>query len=116
MRRSMAKPMIGSGPFVQDLPDTFEFPYRREDADTKDTQEQPYDDHLSRLHMRARLRVLTNWISAPAPLVPTKTPQQSMAVPSSMYAPVKGMAPGAGGGAGPSPPRRGPEAISARAP
>ena len=57
MRCSMAKPMIGSGPFVQDLPDTFEFPYRREDADTKDTQEQPYDDHLSRLHMRARLRV-----------------------------------------------------------
>ena len=53
----MAKPMIGSGPFVQDLPDTFQFPYRREDADTKDTQEQPYDDHLSRLHMRARLRV-----------------------------------------------------------
>jgi hypothetical protein len=52
----MAKPMIGSGPFVQDLPDTFEFPYRREDADTKDTQEQPYDDHLSHLHMRKTAR------------------------------------------------------------
>jgi hypothetical protein len=29
--------MIGSALFVQDLPDTFEFPYRREDADAKDT-------------------------------------------------------------------------------
>ena len=57
LRGSTARKMFGSGPFVQDLPDTFEFPYRREDADTKDTQEQPYDDHLSRLHMRARLRV-----------------------------------------------------------
>jgi hypothetical protein len=37
----------GSGLLVQDLPDPFKFPYRRKDADAKETQEQYFPGHLS---------------------------------------------------------------------
>src|SRR2546423_14416893 len=98
MRRSMAKPMIGSGPFVQDLPDTFEFPYRREDADTKDTQEQPYDDHLSRLHMRRKTArpSPTGLVSRPVGTYKNATTVNGS--PLEQYAPVKGDGPRSPGG------------------